>query len=61
MPDPVIDEMALDILNYRKFAPTSHTLVRWASHLRDVVQPQLEELEALRATKAAKAPKAVAQ
>jgi len=59
MADAVIDEMVLETLNYRKLAPSSHTLVRWVTHLRDVVQPQLEELAALKAAPQAAKSKAV--
>jgi hypothetical protein len=44
--DPVIGEM----LRWRVDEPIrSEVARRWVSHLRDVVQPQLDELESLKA------------
>jgi hypothetical protein len=44
--DPVIEEMS----RWRVDQPLrSEVARRWVSHLRDVVQPQLDELNALKA------------
>ena len=44
--DPVIEEM----LRWRVDAPIrSDVARRWVSHLRDVVQPQLDELASIKA------------
>ena len=58
MADSIIDEMGRDILDYRHTTVHPNTLRRWARHLRETVQPQLDELERLKADRAAqKAPK----
>jgi hypothetical protein len=59
MRDGVIDEIGRDVLDFRHTTVHPNTLRRWALHLREVVQPQLEELGRLQADRAAaKAPKA---
>jgi hypothetical protein len=47
--DPIIEEMVLRILNYGHRAIARHDWQRWTWHLRDVVQPQLDELATLKA------------
>lgn len=57
MNDSVIDEMGQRILDWRhKVGHGIHQadVERWARHLRDIVQPQLDELEQLKATMAKK-------
>lgn len=51
--DSIIEEMGRDVLDLRNTAPHRNTLRRWATHLREVVQPQLDELEQLKASAAA--------
>lgn len=53
--DPVIAEMVQKILNYRHMTVPVRQMRSWAEHLRDVVQPQLDELAALKAAKKSKA------
>lgn len=52
--DSTLEEFCRLVLDWRHKTIPRHDLERTASHLRDVVQPQLEELEALRAEKAAR-------
>lgn len=54
MADPIIEEMRREVLDYRKYHQTSHVLRRWAQHLQDVVQPQLDELAQLKASASTK-------
>lgn len=51
MVDSIIEEMGRELLDYRKTTIHPNTLRRWAQHLREQVQPQLDELEAFRAEK----------
>lgn len=60
MADSIIEEMGREILDLRNTTVHPNHLRRWASHLRETVQPQLDELAALKAAKAPKA-KAVQQ
>lgn len=60
MADSIIEEMGREILDLRNTTVHPNTLRRWARHLRDEVQPMLDELAALKTAKASKA-KAVAQ
>lgn len=52
--DSIIEEMGQKILDWRKFPIHRHDAERWARHLREVVQPQLDELEALKTAAATK-------
>jgi hypothetical protein len=47
--DSIIEEMSREILDLRNTTPHRNMLRRWATHLREVVQPQLDELEMLKA------------
>jgi hypothetical protein len=47
--DQVIEEMSQRILNWGHRQIPRADWMRWAQHLQDVVQPQLDELEALKA------------
>lgn len=47
--DSTIDEFVRQVLNFRHTTFTADATRRLASHLRDVVQPQLEEREQLQA------------
>lgn len=54
--DSIIEEMGRRVLDWRHKAGHGlhqSDIERWARHLRDVVQPQLDELEALKAERAA--------
>ena len=52
--DAVIEAMVQKVLNYRHMTVPAGQLRGWVEHLRDVVQPQLDELEALKAKKKTK-------
>lgn len=50
--DSVIEEMGRRILDWRhktSHGIHQHDVERWARHLRDIVQPQLDELRQLKA------------
>lgn len=51
MADPIIDDIVTVIINHRHTAVHPNKLREWAHHLRDVVQPQLDELEALKSAR----------
>ncbi len=55
--DSVIEEMGRVILDWRRQTIHKADLERWARHLRDEVQPRLDELDALKAKKPAAAVK----
>lgn len=60
MVDSIIEEMSRRILDWRhtvSHGVHNHDLKRWAEHLRDQVQPQLDELETLKAEMSTKASK----
>jgi DNA-binding GntR family transcriptional regulator len=59
--DSVIEEFARRILDWQHRQIPRVDLQRYAAHLRDVVQPQLDELDALKAEKAGKAKAATRQ
>lgn len=49
MLDPIIEEMNRRVFDWRHRTFARVDLERYAAHLRDVVQPQLDELEKLKA------------
>lgn len=56
--DSIIEEMSRDVLDLRHTTPHPNKLRRWATHLREVVQPQLDELEQLKTAQVAVSAKA---
>lgn len=46
--DPIIEAMVQKVLTFRHTSVPVAQLRSWVEHLRDVVQPQLDELEELK-------------
>lgn len=52
--DHIINEMVQEILLWRRTNIPTDTMRRWVEHLRDDVNPKIDELQGLKARKAAK-------